>query len=451
MISKFLLKVKLACATGFLITQSVSSLAAGAAELQGAVEARSVDQSGSVHAVKASKGGKVIQGGIKDDATLRPSLKLLPAKPDRISAPFGGSVQHVVAPLDSEMVKGPGGILYAPGQPVPTLVPSTSVNSGSTTPISTYTLMPQNSRFWVAPGFEINSTPGIKNSVSTPSIYESSPPVSVKGITTYGSGSELPVITRHDVPAVVPSTGTGIMIFEPGYEVGKLTAGMSPLAFTQSPTPTSSSKGITSFLPGSRSSTSVPPSGIICWAPGYEVSIQSADLSKETVGGVWSAKVPGVEALRAVASPLQNIRQYVEAVQGPPPMMATALLLPGLKPTVSNVGLNWNQWYQRVAKAIYGRWQTEAVGPGLATVRLTVTKYREIRCQVVGFSAAPDVERNGESEKAFREAALHSVRDVSMFEIPEFPANPPREEVTFDIQMKRTVDGSAGYDVSAVH
>jgi hypothetical protein len=195
----------------------------------------------------------------------------------------------------------------------------------------------------------------------------------------------------------------------------------------------------------------VPPSGIICWAPGYEVSIQSADLSKETVGGVWSAKVPGVEALRAVASPLQNIRQYVEAVQGPPPMMATALLLPGLKPTVSNVGLNWNQWYQRVAKAIYGRWQTEAVGPGLATVRLTVTKYREIRCQVVGFSAAPDVERNGESEKAFREAALHSVRDVSMFEIPEFPANPPREEVTFDIQMKRTVDGSAGYDVSAVH
>jgi hypothetical protein len=37
-----------------------------------------------------------------------------------------------------------------------------------------------------------------------------------------------------------------------------------------------------------------------------------------------------------------------------------------------------------------------------------------------------------------------------MFEIPEFPNKPARQEVTFDIQMKRTVDGGAGFDVSAV-
>jgi hypothetical protein len=454
---KFLLAISLSSFLAFSISLSLCSSLVASAELKGAVEtqgAQSSAESGQIHSAKASKTGKVLEGGIKDDAALHPSLKLLPAKPDRMPTPLGGSVQHVVAPLDSEMVRGPGGILYAPGQPVPTVVPSSSSQSGSTTPISTYTLMPQNSRFWVAPGFEINSTPGIKNSATYPSIYDSAPPVSIKGITTYGSssgsGPDVSVDVRREVPATVPSTGTGITVFEPGYEVGKSSTSTSSVAFNQNVTPNYFSKGISSFVPGSQVSQSVPPSGVICWAPGYEVSIQSADIRKETIGGVWSTNTPNSPALRAVAGTLQNIRQSVEAVQGPPPMMATALLLPGLKSTVSSSGLNWDQWYHRVAKSIYSRWQTEAVGPGIATVRVTVTKYRELTCQVVGFTAAPGVERNGESEKAFRESALRSVNDVSMFEIPEFPPKPPKQEVTFDILMKRTVDGGAGFDVSAV-
>jgi hypothetical protein len=445
--SKFLLAINLSSFVALSISLLACSIPVASAELKGAVETQGSEGSSSMHQAKASKSGRVLEGGIKDNATLHPSLKLLPAKQDRMPPPIGGSVQHVTAPLDSEMVRGPGGILYAPGQPVPTVVPSSNTQSGSTSPISTYTLMPQNSRFWVAPGFEIQSTPGISNSASTPSLYDSTPPVSVKGITSYGSSSAQVVTIKREMLDTVPSTGSGIKVFEPLYAVS---ASLSSLESSHVSTGDYSSKGITSFVPGSHMSQSVPPSGVICWAPGYEVSIQSGDISKETIGGVWSTSTPNIPALRAVANPLQGIRQYVEAVQGPPPMMATALLLPGLKPTVSMTGLNWDQWYHRVAKSIYGRWQTEAVGPGIATVRLTVTKYRELNCQVVGFTSVSGVERNAEAEKAFREAALRSVNDVSMFEIPEFPNKPARQEVTFDIQMKRTVEGGAGFDVSAV-
>jgi hypothetical protein len=430
------------------ISLSVCSTPVGSAELRGTVETQAVGPLNTMDQAKTRKSSRVLEGGIKDSAALHPSLKLLPAKQDRMpTTPLGGSVQHVNAPLDSEMVRGPGGVLYAPGQPVPSVVPSTNTQSGSTSPISTYTLMPQNSRFWVAPGFEIKNTPGISNSASTPSLYDSAPPVSVKGITSYGSSSEQTVIVKREVIDTVPSTGSGIKVFEPRYAAS---ASLSSFESTYASTANYSSKGITSFVPGSQVSQSVPPNGVICWAPGYEVSIQSADIGKETLGGVWSTTRPSIAALRAVANPLQGIRQYVEAVQGPPPMMATPLLLPGLKPTVSMSGLNWDQWYHRVAKSIYGRWQTEAVGPGMATVRLTVTKYRELKCQVVDFSSAVGVDRNAEAEKVFREAALRAVNEVSMFEIPEFPNKPARQEVTFDVQMKRTVEGRAGFDVSAV-
>jgi hypothetical protein len=371
---KLLFAINLSSFVALSISLSVCSTPGGSAELKGAVEARGGEATSATHQAKAAKSGRVLEGGIKDSATLHPSLKLLPAKQDQMpTTPFGGSVQHVNAPLDSEMVRGPGGILYAPGQPVPSLVPASSPQSGSTSPISTYTLMPQNSRFWVAPGFEIKNTPGISNSASTPSLYESAPPVSVKGITSYGSSSEQTVVVKREMIDIVPSSGSGIRVFEPRYAVS---ASLSSLESTHVLTADYTSKGITSFIPGSRVSQSVPPNGVICWAPGYEVSIQSGDISKETIGGVWSTSTPSIAALKAVANPLQGIRQYVEAVQGPPPMMATPLLLPGLKPTVSMTGLNWDQWYHRVAKSVYGRWQTEAVGPGVATVRLTVTKYR---------------------------------------------------------------------------
>jgi hypothetical protein len=160
---------------------------------------------------------------------------------------------------------------------------------------------------------------------------------------------------------------------------------------------------------------------------------------------MWSTPATLPPQLVATQGQLPSIRTYVEAV---PPMMATPLLLPGLKSDLSGVNLTWDQWYHRVAKAIYSRWQTTAVGAGQATVRLTVTRDRQLACRVVDFAAAADVPRNVETETVFREAALKSANDVSMFEIPEFPAGSTLDKVTFDVQMRHTVEGAAGFTVA---
>ena len=396
---------------------------------------------------KSAKLSPLLQGGIKDDAFLHPSLKLLPGKAGAATGNNGlnSSIKHDVAPLGADMLRGPGGVLYAPGQPMPYVVPSVSGRSGNIPPISTYTLIPQNSIIQVAPGYGISSTPGINGSASYPSLYSSTPPVSVKGVTSYVEGWQLPSVSRHDIPVQLPTSGTGIAVFQPGYEAGKLTGDAPLVSLTGTTTPSSSGNGVSNFTPGGKVSFSTPGSGIVCWAPGYEVSVQTASFNKETLGGMWSTPAALPPQLVATQQSLPSIRTYIEAV---PPMMATPLLLPGLKSDLSGVNLTWDQWYHRVAKAIYSRWQTTAVGAGQATVRLTVTNDRQLSCKVVDFTPAADVPRNVEIETVFREAALKSANDVSMFEIPEFPAGSTLERVTFDVQMRHTVDGAAGFTVA---
>jgi hypothetical protein len=129
-------------------------------------------------------------------------------------------------------------------------------------------------------------------------------------------------------------------------------------------------------------------------------------------------------------------------------MVATGLLLPQLRAQALEK-ISWDEWYKRVARAIYCRWQYAEVGPGVATVRMVVTKDRDISCQLIDFQPATDIKRDAVAETFFRESALKAVRMVTKFEIPELPTPLDSDKVVFDLDLKRVVDGPVGVDVAS--
>jgi hypothetical protein len=110
----------------------------------------------------------------------------------------------------------------------------------------------------------------------------------------------------------------------------------------------------------------------------------------------------------------------------------------------------WGEWYKRVARAVYRRWQNADVGPGNARVSVTVNPDRTIVGRVLDFTPAADIERDVEQETEFKKAALDAVNLVSEFEIPEFPADADGSAVSFEVEMKREVDGPVGFDVASM-
>jgi hypothetical protein len=380
---------------------------------------------------------RLLQGGVKDTASLHPSLKLMPGGTGAVKdCQFYGSAASFVAPLGAQMQRGPGGVMYAPGMPVPQLVPSAETRGGVIAPISSYTLMPVNGVL-VAPGYGVQrfSTAGDS---SYPSQYSDPQPVTSKGVTSYVSGCES--LSLKPVPP--PRTaGTGVTVFEPGYEstrVEVVTAGHQ-------------TDTTTSHLPGfsySPAALTRPGSGIVCWSPGYEVSVQSAQVLQEKLAGIWSAQVPGIPQLQATPLSLANFRTFVEPAK-PESLTVAPKLLPGLKPEIFPSNLTWPDWYNRVAKSIYSRWQTFAVCPGQATVRATVNRSRVMTCLVVDFTPAATGERNVAAETEFRESALAAANGVSIFEIPAFPEHATEDSVTIDVVMRRSVDGPSGFSVAS--
>jgi hypothetical protein len=71
------------------------------------------------------------------------------------------------------------------------------------------------------------------------------------------------------------------------------------------------------------------------------------------------------------------------------------------------------------------------------------------QAELIEFIPATDVERNIPRETEFRETAVKIVDQVGFFEIPDFP-KPPANQVTFDIDLKRTVNGPTGVSIVGV-
>ena len=420
------------------------------------------------HHSKKAVSKEPIKGGIKDEAVLNPSLKVLPG---RVRRDRGGNFDGNVIQYNGSNAYSPGGMVLQRRRE-PMRPRQYGRRSHRIPPISDYSL---NSR---------------------------------SGIMTFGGHGVIVAPSHHGISSVrrgsgvsIPRSTKGVTVFVPGYEISR------------SPSPTSSydshhysyrrsyrsrghrggNKGISVWAPGlaavydlSSQSNSVQSrqgvtawtpgyevnsapsvshdhvftpgysmdkvaskSGVTAWSPGYEVTVSAGGGYKTSLGGKWYDSDPDTNIIALKARPGGVMPDPIFAqpvLEGP--LLAKAELLPQLKNTSLTDNITWKDWYRTVASAIYSRWKNFEVGAGTAKVHVVVTRGREISAEVADFYPAALVERNVNEETEFRVAALKAVRAVEKYEIPSFPPLSIKDQVQFNVMLKRTVDGPIGIDIS---
>ncbi len=170
-------------------------------------------------------------------------------------------------------------------------------------------------------------------------------------------------------------------------------------------------------------------------------------------------KLSPAVAPAAQSMPLIPVHQGFEAVPTftpspvwtthfePPEMRASQLALPSLPP----VG-TWDAWYQRVAKAMYNRWQQNHPGAGLSTVLITAYNTRDVDCRITTFTPAEGASRDAAAEGQFKNTALQCVSSLSKDPIWQFPTCAGSlKKVTFEIELKHAVGEDNGCRVVHKH
>jgi hypothetical protein len=393
-----------------------------------------------------------LQGGIKDDASLNPSLKLLKPATEKGQPLLPGSGTFIpgqVTQISGHTTSGPLAPILQPTTAQPGIYQRPM--SGTIPPLSTYTMTRNNSRMWVAPGYEVTPANTSRSTAFVPPTSSSSASATQKGVTTWVPGFDVTSISQ--IAGATASTlagrgiGTGIAAYLPQYEVHKVTVSSPPMSFDPV---AATQKGVTAFAPGYEVTVISHSKGVVSWTPGYELSKLAQGAYQETLSGVWhtGAPTPALLAHQGVLQQPQFTKILTGLPTGPAPMMATGLLLPQLRAQAVEK-LTWDEWYKRVARAIYCRWQYAEVGPGSATIRMVVTKDRDISCQLIDFTPAADIKRDVAAETLFRESAVKAVNMVTKFEIPDLPQPLDADKVVFDLDLKRVVDGPVGVDVAS--
>ncbi|MBX9669545.1 MAG: hypothetical protein K2X93_18120 [Candidatus Obscuribacterales bacterium] len=434
-----------------------------------------------------------LQGGVKNEASLNPSLKVIPGQ--KAKANLKSEIPKYFYPNGAKLTQYRGSApVFSSGEPTeypmlrsqsPTLAPSPRVWHIIPS-VSSYTMTPRNGIMsWVDGYGESNSTNSrtLANYRPAREVVQRS---SVNGITSYAPGYDVQQstacsgITQYDSPrfpapqfspaqiarmfgerlsAPVSIAHNGITSYAPGYDAISLPP---------------SRKGITSFGPerkidngtmgsanGSRTpayavAINTPKNGVVCWDSRYESSVASNGLIKETTDGMWSSPVTRPESnIVPTTQELANKPLFVQpVVDMEHPLRAQTLPLGGIEKSAVLAApeekMSWDEWYKRVARAIYARWQNANVGPGAARVVVTVTRDRELYGRVTEFWPAQDVARDVDDETDFKSDALKSINLVSSFEIPEFPDGADVPSVSFEVDLKRQVDGPTGFDVAGV-
>jgi hypothetical protein len=404
----------------------------------------------------AAASAEPLKGGVKSDAPLQPSVHVVPQGAGK---PIQGGTGNTI------LQSGAGNSTLNGGAGIPSLqtgIPYQQYNgshpvNNQIPPTTSYTFTPHTSTMQV------------------PGTYSYTPGTQFRGVMNYDGASG-----TTQVQSTTTTGGSGYgdtytssrgVTTSSGYTIGRATvtpgtvAAEGPGSFSvYSRWGESVKKGLTyapGFEPKSEStdgrlaynspSTSTTifgaHNGVVTYVPGYEVTINTVGIEKQTVGGLWS--IPEIQPMHALDGMLRAPKTFAQILSPDVhPLLAKAQLLPSLIPQNDKV-LDWKLWYQRVAAAIYGRWKYADVGPGTATVRVTVTANREVSAQIINFEPAPDVERSATAETAFRETALHAVNLVTTAEIPHFPKNSENtSQVKFDVDMRRAAAGAAGYDVA---
>ncbi len=180
-----------------------------------------------------------------------------------------------------------------------------------------------------------------------------------------------------------------------------------------------------------------PTNGLMTWVPGYGSTIvpQIQARTAET----------GVHGMLGGGDRLLSVRPLVPEFRSTPRLL-TELLAPKEKRSA-----NWNEWYKRVCKTVYDQWLLDDTGPGKACIHVTVWSSRDIECKIVDFTPAAGAARNVDAESSFRQAALRAVRSLDRCLVLEFPAQFLRNQVGFDLDVSRSVDGPFGCQVIAAN
>ncbi len=358
----------------------------------------------------------LLQGGVKNELQLNPSLQLTPQ--------LRGSTNQTTSPGASD----------APVQY------KGNVRLGPPLPAAAQTNVPE------LLGGSIRGASGGMQGIIVP--------ISSYNRTPGGAGGVINYVPVNTAPDHYKTIGRGVTVLSPDLAVSAMPdlmpAVVSPGRFAggtigqfiqpQMIAPGLNTNATVSALPKS------PPGYVtrrgVTAAPGYEVSIKLPGLSKETLGGRWSANQPLPLSLCAVPGTLQSQRIFTRLE--PAGEVAHAGLLTQLQ--ANRTCASWPDWYRVLARAIYSGWQTADVCPGTAKIEITVKANHDINGRVVDFVAADGMERNIPRETKFRETAVKIVDRTGYFEIPDFPDSETKL-VVFDIDLKRTVDGPTGVSI----
>lgn len=204
-----------------------------------------------------------------------------------------------------------------------------------------------------------------------------------------------------------------------------------------------------------------PRNGLMTWDASYAVKsvpvpprfvVQQTHLQ---FGWQSAQRLTGAGLLPnqdAFGRPLNNGTAHAPFAVLPSPLQAVALPLPGTHAPPPYKPRDWNEWYQHVARAIYGGWARSSVGAASATVRVSVWPSRDIDCKIVDFAPAKDLARDAAAETRFRDTALAAVNALDGSEVWQFPdsVRPPKC-IVFDMEFKREVGGDVGCKVVHMH
>jgi hypothetical protein len=411
----------------------------------------SVGMNSRLTAAQSVKSG-ALQAGVKDDASINPSVQLIPfqreaPKPSYVAPkPFAAASSTPAGDGPEQFRVG-----VRSGPPLPGAVQYNSLSNptrlsgsnfagthpsmfGTIPPISSYVHTPGNSVI----NYGVHGSPG--------------------GNLSAGAIGGPPPVILNTAPTHYRTVGRGVTVLESDLAVSSVQPAPQPPGSRLPGMPVSRMQpppanwNTSALLRGSSTalqasaSPYIPTRGGITALPGYEVSYSAPGVAKQTLGGRWSAGSAAAAApasLSAVAGALPRTKMFAQAVPVPVSYMAR----PGLLSSISanQKVADWPTWYKVVANAIYSHWQTLDVCPGIAHLEVTVQAGHDVSGRVTDFTPAPDIERNTAAETQFRETAVGAVDHVGYFEVPDFPTK--TKAVVFDIDLKRTVDGPTGVTV----
>jgi len=386
-----------------------------------------------------------LQGGIKEESSLNPSLRLTPQYQGRADANngLGRSLNPMKGQYVPETIRGSvhtggseGGISDGPVQFLGgTPRGGNTGMHGVISPISSYQRTPASGVINYIPGSSTSFTSegSLQSKNLMPEHYQTvgrgvvvlTPELTVSSVPRVPAIPMFGGCNRGSALSAVQAMQTSVQMIAPGGNTGDI---------------------IRSFLPAGDDTHYVTRHGITT-APGYEVTITPPGLSKETLGGAWSTNpTTPTSPIELRATPFPMLSQHIFNRIEPAAEVARAGVLADLQPGKCDT---WPQWYRAVARSIYTHWQAVDVCPGTAKLEVTVKADHDISGQVIEFTPAADIERNVQRETEFREMAVKIVDQIGFFEIPDFP-NPPSSQVVFDIDLKRTVNGPTGISVVGV-